>query len=547
MQIEKKMTRTLSTLLRVVLWLCAFASLTAEAAVSEKNRQILTDAFFLFSKGAYSQAVEKAKTVQAQDPETIAEVSFFLGTAEAKLQAFEQASNFFAKAIATGSKEPSLHYDYGQALFATQNLKEAEGEFRKSIVAKFKMGASAYYIAYIRSVLDDRPGAKDFYTRITKLQNDPDKVKQSALLEIAEMAYEDAEKLKNDPTKKSELKSLLEGDVQNLFRQARDYDSGTPIAEKATARITEIETELEGMVERMHNGNPLPVQMYTLLLSQDFTYNSNVITQADEALVQVSNKDAVEWKSGILAKYQFTGGDKFSFIPELGATSSYYSRLSTPSVYQNDNVSISPAWHTKYEHLSDGKAATLQWDLAFNLLLRDYAAAHQLPFYSRTYETSLSERVKWFATGSSTLKLDIKFVEYYDPSQNQYVPSISYIQLFSMCGTYFVNTFSFDYLHARNNFWDERNYRYRGSMTFSKAFEKVDVTPSVSMFVKDTMLQQGTRGDELNLAPSIAFNRPLSKKLESTLDFTYTKNFSKSKDEYQYTQVLAHFGLGYNF
>jgi hypothetical protein len=170
-----------------------------------------------------------------------------------------------------------------------------------------------------------------------------------------------------------------------------------------------------------------------------------------------------------------------------------------------------------------------------------------LPFYSRTYETSLSERVKWFATGSSTLKLDIKFVEYYDPSQNQYVPSISYIQLFSMCGTYFVNTFSFDYLHARNNFWDERNYRYRGSMTFSKAFEKVDVTPSVSMFVKDTMLQQGTRGDELNLAPSIAFNRPLSKKLESTLDFTYTKNFSKSKDEYQYTQVLAHFGLGYNF
>ena len=54
----------------------------------------------------------------------------------------------------------------------------------------------------------------------------------------------------------------------------------------------------------MRNGNPLPRHLYSLLVSQDFTYNTNVITQADEALLQVSNADAVEWKTGFLAKYQ---------------------------------------------------------------------------------------------------------------------------------------------------------------------------------------------------------------------------------------------------
>ena len=96
-------------------------------------------------------------------------------------------------------------------------------------------------------------------------------------------------------------------------------------------------------VERMRNGNPLPRQSWSLLLSQDFTYDTNVVTQADEALIQVSNSDALISKTGFLAKYQFSWLKTFSFIPELGSNITYHSRRSTPSVYQNDNASISPS------------------------------------------------------------------------------------------------------------------------------------------------------------------------------------------------------------
>jgi tetratricopeptide (TPR) repeat protein len=524
-----------------------FAPALARASTSEAGQKALADAFVLFSKGAYSQAIDKAEQIKATDAETRASIYFFEGNAQSKMQAFDKAVVNFRKAIQAGSLEPSVHYDLGQALFASQELKAAEAEFRISIVRKFKMGASAYYIAYIRSVLDDKPGARDFYGRISKLSHDPDKVKQSSLLQIAELSFEDATEMKADPKKKAARKRMLEGETLALYRRARDYDPATPVADQARARIGEIEGQLEEMVERMRNGNPLPRQPWALLLSQDLTYDTNVITQADQASIQVSNADALISKTGFIAKYQFSLAKTFSIIPELGSSITYHSRRSTPNVYQNDNVSISPALRTKYEHWSGGKPATLQLDLDFNLLLRDYQKAHQLPFYTRYYQTSLSERVKWFSTGNTTFKAAIKFMEYYDPSKNYYAPTLSITQLISVGSQSLVNTLSYDYQHTRDDFNDERNYRFRTSMNFSQVIEKIDVTAAIGMYVKDTMKQKGTRGNETNLAPNVALTRPFSKHIDGMLEYTWTKNFSLSKDVYEYTKGEVHFGMSYNF
>lgn len=533
---------------RLAALLLALAPLPSQGAISAKNQKALAEAFALFDKGAYTQAATKAENIPTADRDTRSAVTFFLGTTYAKLQAFDKAVGYYEKAIQAGSKAPSLHYDYGQALFATQKLKEAEAEFKKSIVAKFKMAAAAYYIAYIRSVYDDKKGARDFYLRIQKLSQDPDKVKQSALLQLAELALDEARDLKEDPKKKALAKAKLEGPVLAAYRRARDFNSDSPVAEQARARITEVESMLEQMVERMRNGNPLPRQPYTLLLSQDFTYDTNVTTQADEALVQVSNKDALIWKSGMVAKYQFDWRKTISFIPEFAATFTHHARQDTPTVFQNDNISISPALRTKLEHWSGGKPATAQFDLEFNLTLRDYLSRHQFPFYTRYYNFALSERVKWFDTGNTTLKANIKFTEYYNPAKNSYNPGLSLTQLIRIFGDYsLVNTVSADYLHARDDVNDEKNYKYRGSISFSQLFEKVDVTPAFAIAWKDTMKQSPVRGTETNVAPSVALNRALGKHLDGTLEYTFTKNWSKSKDTYQYTKHETHLGLSYNF
>jgi len=521
------------------------ASPRALGFVSEENQKTLADAFALFKKGAYSQAIEKAETIK--DPSGAGEVEFFIASAHAKLQNFDKAAVSYEKAIAARHLPSGIFYDYGQALFAQQKLKEAEAQFRKSIIAKFKMGASAYYIAYIRQTLDDKPGAKEFYNKIGKLSNDPDQVKQASLLQIAEMAKEEADEMKDKKELKAKHKRFLETDVTNLYKRARDYSPGTDTATLAEGKLSEIDAELEAMVERMRNGNPLPRQAYSLSFSQDFTYDSNVTTQADQALVQVSDKDALIWKSGFLAKYQFNWRKTVSFIPELNASIQYHSRQHTPKVYQNDNYSITPALRTKIEHWSAGKPATMLIEAEFNYMGRDYLQRHQFPFFSRFYNLILGERVKWFDTGSTTLKANIKFLENNNPAKNSYSPGISITQLIKVGGQNLVNTFSADYLHARDDVNDERNYKLRVSTTYSKFFEEVDFTPTIALSLKDTMKQRGGRGNEFSFNPSIAFNRPLSKKIDGTLDYAYTRNLSQDKANFQYSKHEVHFGASYRF
>lgn len=528
------------------------ANTRALGAVSEANQKVLAESFALFKKGAYTQAIEKAETIKSTDKETVGTVDFFIASAHAKLQNFEKAAEFYRKTIATGHNPPGLHYDYGQALFATQKLKEAEQAFRKSIIHKFKMGASAYYIAYIRQTLDDKPGAKDFYQRIGKLSSDPDQVKQAALLQIAEMAMEDAnelkEKEKDNAALKTRRKRLLEGDVTNLYKRAYDYSPDTDTAKLAEAKLAEIDKELDAMVERMRNGNPMPRQAYTLSLSQDFTYDSNVITRADEALAQVSNKDALIWKTGMLARYQFNFARAVSIIPELNSSVTYHSRRTQGDVFQNDNLVIAPALRSKIEHWSAGKPATMSLDYEFNYMLRDWAKSHKFQYYTRSHNFVVGERVRWFDTGATTLKLNIKFVENYNPSKNNYTPGVSLTQLFSLGGGLnLVTTVSGDYIHARDDVNDERNFKLRNSVTFTKFIEKIDFSPALALSFKDTMKQKGARGNEFTLNPSLGFTRELLKRLDGALDLTYTKNYSKDKRNYQYTKYEAHFGATYRF
>ncbi len=84
-------------------------------------------------------------------------------------------------------------------------------------------------------------------------------------------------------------------------------------------------------------------------------------------------------------------------------------------------------------------------------------------------------------------------------------------------------------------------------MTFSRLWEKIDATPTLAASLKDTLKQKGARGNELTLNPSLAFNRPLTEKIDGTFDYGYTKNYSKDEANYQYSKHEVHFGASYRF
>jgi Tfp pilus assembly protein PilF len=531
------MTRTA---LALPLFLLMIWGSSAQAA----QKGLLKGAEDLFEKGAYAQSVAAAEKIRGGDRKLQAEVALLLAAAHSKMQAFDKALPYFERAERLGSSAPNLYYDYGQALFATQKLREAEAQFRKSIVARFKTAASAYYVGYIRQLLEDRDAAKDFYSRIQRLSSDPEEVKQPALFQLAELEFDHYSKEEN----KERRLRLLQAKVLPLYKEARDYAKGTPAHDQANLKIAEIERELEEITHRMVNGNPIAKKPYTLRLSQDFAYDSNVITEADGALIQVSDKDSFLSKTALLARYELIWKRTFSFTPELMTSATFHSRRSTPRVFQNDNIVIAPAMRSKWEHWSRGKPATGLMDLEFNLMLRDYEQQHKFPMFTRTWSLTLGERVTWFPTGSTTLKAGIRFTENYNPDRNAYSPSISLQQNVKIAGKYDLqNTISADYMHARNDFNDERNYKVRHNVTLTNLFWKVDVTPSLSVNLKDTMKQRETRGNEVLVNPSLAFSRPLGGGLDSSLEYAFSKNFSRSKELYQYRKHEAKMGLAYRF
>lgn len=517
---------------------------TPAFAITAEDQKILGESLELFNRGAYSQSIDRAKKVKGKEKDTQQKLELFIATAYAKMQAFDKAIPFYKRAEGLGNPEPSINYDMGQAYFATQKLNEAEEQFKKSIVKKFKVAASAYYVGYIRQLKEDPAGAKDFYRRIQKLGSDPDKVKQPSLFQLAELEYEHYNKEEN----KTRRLKLLDKHVLPLYKAARDFESDTASYDAAKAKVAEIERELEVITLRMVNGNPIPKKAYTLKLSQDFTYDTNVITEADGALVQISEKDAFISKTGVLAKYQFNWRQRFSFVPELNANLTMHSRRSTPRVYQNDAISINPALRSKWEHYSRGKAATGLFDIEYAYMLRDYAQAHKFPYYSRSINFVFGERVTWFKTGSTTLKFSVKFGENYNPDRNAITPQVSLQQNVKIYDKYDLqNTFTADYLRARNDFNDEKNYKLRHNVTIPNAFEKVSFTPSFSLTLKDTMKQKGNRGNELLINPSFSFNRDLIGKLDGTFEYSISKNYSKDDRNYQYTKHEFKLGAGYGF
>lgn len=517
----------------LLILMCAYGPARAAAASQ------LEEAQALFQKGAYHQSAALAEKIS----DSSGAAAFLAASAYAKMQAFDQALPHYRRAIAAGVQEPSLQYDYGQALFATRNLKDAEAAFKKSIVSQFKMAASAYYVGYIRQLQEDRDGARDFYQRIQRLSNDTDKVKQPALYQIAELEYE---QLSAEQDRLKRARGLLR-DALPLYKKARDFESGTPAAEQASAKIAEIERDTEEFTLRMVNGNPIPKQAYTLKLSQDISYDSNVITEADGALIQVSNKDSFVSRTGLFARYQWNWRRTFSFIPELNTYAVFHSRRSTPRVYQNDNIVIAPALRAKWEHKSRGKPATALFDIEYNLMLRDYEAQHHFPYYTRYLNFIFGERLTWFDTGSTTVRLSVKFGENYNPARNAITPALSLQQNVKIFGRYDLqNTFTADYMRARDDVNDERNYKLRHAVMIPKLFKEVDVTPSLSLTLKDTMKQKGTRGNELLVNPAVSLGRDFGP-IEGNFDYSYSKNYSKSKDQYQYTKHEIKAGAAYRF
>jgi hypothetical protein len=202
---------------------------------------------------------------------------------------------------------------------------------------------------------------------------------------------------------------------------------------------------------------------------------------------------------------------------------------------------------TKFEHFLGSTPATGLFDIEYNLMLRDYRQQHSLPYYSRYWNIILGERSKLFSFGTTTVKLSMKLYENYNPERNALSPAFSLTQNVRIGERDLSNTFTYDFLRARNDLNDEQNFKFVHSMEFTSIMPKIDFTPTLTWSAKDTMKQKGTRGIEVLVNPTLALNYNYTDNWNFSAEYGLSKNFSRAKATYQYTQHDIKFGALYDF
>lgn len=516
--------------------LSACPSLVLAATLQEQ----IETATQLFAKGSYASArdlLAGAKLGEGSQAEQ-AMAHYLVALSDSKLQNFDSAIKEFSQASAV--KANDYHYNYGQALFSAQKFPEAQREFKRSIVQKYKIGASAYYIAYIAQISEDDALARDFYTRIQRMAEDKDEVKQASLLQLAELDFSQAQEDKNN-----EKKSLkLQKRVVPAFENARDFTKDTPIAEQASHRLEDVEKIIDGLAPKMRNGTAIPKKAYNLKLSQETEYDSNVTTQGDQSTTAISNHDSMILRPDIYARYQINIAQIVSLLPEVNFTTDYHTRRDQALVYQNDSITMAPALRTKTEHMAFGSAATMLVDLESSYMLRDYQQTHTYKYYNRYVNLAIGERLRYFTTGTTSLKFGYKDYQSQDNRRNAYIPSMTLSQSTRIQDGFILqNSYTMDRTYSQDDFYDEKNYKLSSSTNFKDAMGKWDLNPSLAVSIKDTMKQKGSRGNEVTLNPSLETTRDISKIIDLSIKYAYTRTWSRDTASYQYKKHVLTLGL----
>lgn len=489
----------------------------------------------LYKKGAYPQAIEKI-TPLTKNKKTKAIAWYWKGLCEAKLQNYDEANIAYGKAYGNKVQAKDFYYEYGQSLYAANELKKARKFFVKSAKKNFKAPTSLYYLAYISQLLEEYPIAIKYFKRIAnRLKNKTD-INQAANLQLAEIYLTQAER-KSDPLK------TVKNIVLPQFDRAYEVASTSTIAPSILKRISEVKDKYDLDDSKLRNGRKLNSKRYRIRFAQSFAYDDNVTNEGDEANIKATDKASAIFNTTLQGSYLFTHNRRFTHKPEVKITKKKHHEDNNGSVYTNDQDTINASIDNTYDATLWKKQLTTNYNLEFTETNQDWDQDKQPEFYSRTFTHTLGEKIKFLDKyfsflSSTTFKLKYKVLESYDPAKKSDTKgwSITQTMLFpkGMIGVLTINRDATDVERTPTSSTTTTLFRF--DYILPKTIWDIKLSSSFSFTALDTELNQNTRGTEKTYKPSIKVERKFLKIIDASLEYAYTKNTSKDKITYAYSK-----------
>lgn len=542
MALGKEIKRNFATL---------WVALPLVASASEKfsTDEALRNYFELFQKGAYSHALEKLQNLnskQRMEPK----VKYWEAVAQTKLQRFDLAAPLLANVVSDQGKSTEAFLDsaylLGQSYYATKRYKSAEDAFRISLERGYKPGASLYYLGYVQNLIGKDQASIVTFKKIMSLPKSEDEFVQPAAFQIAEVSFEVTSQMpqKTSDDKIKKKKAYIDNLIP-MYERTIALNKTSDLATQAKTRIAGIKA-LYGIKPPPQNvtesGAAKPVSPWVIRVSQDFKYDTNLTNQSTGKLEPVSYTGAVQMKSSVFSKYESITKNWIVITPEVSYDYTYHSNRTDPVIYQYDATSLSPAIRIRLDHKFKKKIAAGLFEYEYNYGTQDHLKIKHQLFKSSYHNLVFGERFEILNPGTTTFKFSYKWLRNKSRAADYVAPKWTWIQNFSIGGYTLASTLSYEKQIARDVSNDTNTFSLNNSIGFPKIYWNSNIDLAWNFTLTDPVVARPTRGLEKTINPSVTITKELSKMFTVNLNYAYTMNISRDKENYDYRKSV--WGVG---
>lgn len=495
-----------------------------------------------FANGEYVSAIETLNKMKFSG-ESEGSRLMLLGLSYNRTQQFDLAAKAFAQAEKLKTPTGEFYYEYGQALYANNELRQAGAAFAKAYKQSFKTSSSLYYMAHISQLLEDHRQAKKYFEMILKSEKEDKNTLQASRFQLAESMLSLLEEKEDDKER------IVEKFIVPQLVKARDELPRAALAKDITDRIKELEKQYNLDPNVMRNGRVLPTKRWNLNFTQELRHDSNITLATDVPSSAATQKESFISDSQIFTGTKWNWGGRVLVSPEFRAKKTHYTDRANADIYKNDSHNITGSLKNSYETTAFDQRASWLFDYDYNYIARDKNSQKEILKYAYATTYTFGYRFRPFSSGDTTIKYKFKDYMAVDQTLNNKTTTLQLDQSVVLKGgKLLILFFSYDKVDNYNSTRDSTN-----SMLFRIDHITPEIYPtwmlnlSFSLTLLDTLEQQPTRGTEKTYTPGIKFTKNINSNLSATFGYDYTKNDSLDETSYAYTKSVVSFEMKLSF
>ncbi len=504
------------------------------------NSNLFEKIYIDYKGGNYQDALDKLTKINGNKT-TLGLKAYWKGLCLSKLQSYDKAIIEFEKAIKYNNRSDDLYYEYGQALYAGNELVKAREAFKKSAKLGFKKVNSAYYMGYISQILEQLKLARKFYSQIIRTKSSDESLRQISYFQLADVILS-----KSEGSKKQ--KKYIKKYVLKFLQRSVDIDPDSAVGQDALRRKQEIMAKYGLDPYLLKNGKRIPKKGTKFSFSQDMDYDSNVTLTSDVPTTTATKKDSYIFTSELYSKFRIISAKRLLINPELTLGHILHSDRSSTEVYSNDEYSIKPAIKNSLEHTYKGRPASLLFDFSYNYTARANRSTETKSkfFNNRSWTISFGEKLNFFDFGPTTLKIKYKDYQNYIETSDNTTTSFSASQLAILPNATLLIFFTqADFISSVTESNSTNSYLFRVDWIYPDFMGKFSLNPNFSITFLDTKEQSSTRGTEKTISPGFKLSKNVSQNLTFDVSYNYTINTSLSESN-EYKKHVMGISLQYD-